>query len=207
MLFDKTLLWGVLGLLSASLLYSDTLVASTGQYIPSDNWAVDGLNGTLDVSGQLVESPCILGGESEEQEISLGEIPLWQLSKYGDVSEPVMIHLSLEDCGVGEVITRAPEHGNNAVYLPQQSVVMARLLAETEPEDQHLIHLSGSAKGMALLLEDNNQHRLLAGERSWPQILSPGHNDLHFQAQLIRLSREVKTGSFRATVYLGLEYH
>lgn len=207
MLFDKSLLWGVLGLLYVPLFYSDTLVAGTEQYIPNGNWAVDGLNGTLYVSGQLVESPCILGMESEEQEISLGEIPLWQLSKYGDVSEPVTIHLSLDDCGVGESILRSPEHGDNAAYLPLQSVVMARLLAETDPEDLHLIHLSGSAKGMALLLEDKNQHRLLAGERSWPQVLSPGHNDLLFRAQLIRLSREAEAGSFRATVYLGLEYH
>ncbi len=207
MLFDKSLLLCVVGLRFVTPIYSDTLFAGTGQYNLSDKGAVDGLNGALYISGQLVESPCMLGEASEEQEISLGEIPLWQLARYGEVSEPVTIHFSLEDCCVGETITRSPEHGDNAVYLPQQSVVMARLVTESEPGVPHLIHLYGSTTGMALLLEDSNQHRLLSGEQSWPQILSPGHNNLYFRAQLVRISREVEAGSFSATVYLGLEYH
>ncbi|HBE7741846.1 TPA: type 1 fimbrial protein [Escherichia coli] len=195
-----------MGTLSGLLLYSNALIARQTQYIPDDNWAVDGLHGALYISGKLVESPCILNAESEEQEIKLGEMPLWQLAKPGDVSVPTLVHFLLEDCGVGEELLHSPEHGDNATYAPGQTAVMVRLVAEEDPGDHHLIRLSGGAKGVALLLEDSDQHALQPGERSWPRILAPGHNDLVFQAQLIRTRQPLEPGDYRAVVYLGLEY-
>nr|WP_241390371.1 fimbrial protein [Serratia proteamaculans]ULG13469.1 SefE [Serratia proteamaculans]ULG18923.1 SefE [Serratia proteamaculans] len=206
MMFNNSLRWGVVGVLSASLLYSGVIVAKQVQYVPNDNWAVDGLHGALYISGKLVESPCIISAESEEQEIKLGGMPLWQLAKPGDVSEPTLVHFYLEDCGVGDGFLRSPEHGDNAAYIHQQMAVMVRLVAEEEPENHRLIRLSGSAKGVALLLEDSARHVLQPGERSWPQVLTPGHNDLVFQAQLIRTRQQLEPGNFRAVVYLGLEY-
>jgi type 1 fimbria pilin len=206
MMFNNSLRWSVVGMVIAPLLYGGTVAAKQTQFVPNDNWAVDGLHGALYISGNLVESPCILSAESEEQEIKLGEIPLWKLAKSGDVSDPALVHFSLEDCGVGEGGLRSPEHGDNMAYILQQTAVMARLIAEEEPDDHRLIRLSGSAKGVALSLEDSDRHTLQPGGRSWPQILAPGHNDLVFQAQLMRIGQRLEPGDYRAVVYLGLEY-
>nr|WP_241390929.1 hypothetical protein [Serratia proteamaculans]ULG14444.1 SefE [Serratia proteamaculans] len=84
MMFNNSLRWGVVGVLSASLLYSGVIVAKQVQDVPNDNWAVDGLHGALYISGKLVESPCIISAESEEQEIKLGGC------RYGNWLNPVM---------------------------------------------------------------------------------------------------------------------
>lgn len=170
-----------------------------------DNWNTDGLNGGLTATATLTDSPCSLATESEEQDVSLGAISWGRLAQSG-VSTPVAVHLILEDCLVGDVV-RSTEHGDNVEWVPTQPVVMMQFVGEADVESPHLFRLYGSTLGAALHLEDAAHYALEPGERSRPQILNQGRNDLVIFAQLNRTSLPLQSGEFRAVVNLALEYH
>lgn len=170
------------------------------------NWNVDGMNGGVRVNATLVDSPCSLSMESENQEIPLGAVPRWQLNKTGDLSEPVKFHLILEDCMVEETL-RAAEYGDNLMWLPGQPSVMLSFIGEEATHSPDLFQIHGQAKGVALRLEDAEHHQIHPAERTRPQILYPGRNVLSFDAQLSRLNAPLVEGHFRTVISFALEYH
>lgn len=170
-----------------------------------DSWNVEGMNGGLLVRAALYNSPCHLSMDSAEQETVMEAVPEYRLGKLGQRSQPVTVHLTLEDCFL-EGTVRSPEHGNNLVMVPSQPVVFMRVTGEGEPANPHLYRVHGEAKGVALHLEDSMHRALIPGERSWPQILAPGRNDLQLIAQLSRTAEPLVPGRYRAVINIGLEY-
>lgn len=169
------------------------------------NWNVDGLNGGVAVTATLTESPCSLAPESAEQQIDMGSIPQWLFSKVGALSEPIPVHLILEHClFAGDV--RATEHGDNLYWLTHQPVVMMNIIGDEEPTNPHLFRINGDVKGVALHIEDQEYKEIFPGERSRPQILNPGRNDLVLHTQLSRTVDKLELGNFRAVISIGLEY-
>lgn len=170
-----------------------------------DNWNVDGLNGGLTVSATLTESPCSLAAESTEQHIDMGSLPQWHFSKVGDLSQVVPVHLILEHCLFdGQV--RATEHGDNLYWLTDQPVVMMNIIGDEDATNPHLFRVTGTAKGVGLRIEDYTHQQIVPGERSRPQILNPGRNDLILNAQLSRTIDELQLGDFSSVINVGLEY-
>jgi type 1 fimbria pilin len=173
--------------------------------VNGDNWNVDGLNGGVTVSATLTDSPCTLAEESAEQKIFMGNLPQWRFSKAGALSQAVPVHLILEHCLFdGQV--RSTEHGDNLYWYTEQPAVMMNIIGDEDPTNPHLFRLYGEAKGVALRLEDNQHNMIVPGERTRPQILSPGRNDLVINAQISRTSSELKLGDFNSIVNVGLEY-
>lgn len=169
------------------------------------NWDVEGMNGSLSVSATLTESSCYLTSESVEQVIDMKPVPLYQLDTTGNRSEPVNVHLILDGCLLGGIV-RASEHGDNLTWLPNQPVVFMNIIGDEDPFDPHLFRINGEAKGVGLYIEDANHRQVVPGERSWPQVLAPGRNDLIFQAQLSRTSGRLFSGDYSAVINVGLEY-
>ncbi|PNF13477.1 type 1 fimbrial protein [Enterobacter cancerogenus] len=170
-----------------------------------DNWNIEGMNGSLMVRAALYNSPCHLSADSAEQEIAMDAIPQFQLGQLGNRSKPVAVHLTLEDCLL-EGSVRSPEHGDMLVLVPSQPVVFMNVIGEEEPGDPKLFRVHGDARGVALHLEDSAHRSVIPGERSWPQILVPGRNDLMLLAQLSRTAEPLVLGSYRAVINIGLEY-
>ncbi|MGA4650079.1 fimbrial protein [Citrobacter portucalensis] len=170
-----------------------------------DNWNVEGMNGGLMVRAALYNSPCHLSADSAEQEIVMNNVPHFRLDKLGSRSQPVLVHLTLEDCLL-DVSMRSPEHGGNLFAIPSQPVVFMNVIGEEDPGDHRLFRVHGNAKGIALHLEDSAHRTLIPGERSWPQILVQGRNDLILLAQLSRTAGPLVLGDYRAVINIGLEY-
>ncbi|WP_024547671.1 fimbrial protein [Siccibacter turicensis] len=170
-----------------------------------DNWNVEGMNGGLLVRAALYNSPCHLSTDSAEQEIVMNAVPQFRLHQPGDRSQPIAVHLTLEDCMLDSSV-RSPEHGNNVTLIPMQPVVFMNVIGEEDPSDHRLFRVHGDAQGVGLHLEDSAHRRLIPGERSWPQILMPGRNDLMLLAQLSRTAEPLVLGSYRAVINIGLEY-
>lgn len=183
------------------LLAAGVMAYDSGQ----NNWTVDGLNGGLTVSATLTASPCSLAAESVEQQIDMGSIPQSRFFKVGDVSEVLPVHLILENC-LFEGQVRATEHGDNLYWLADQPVVMMNIIGDEDATNPHLFRISGSSKGIALRIEDYMHQQILPGERSRPQILNPGRNDLILNAQLSRTVDELQLGNFSSVISIGLEY-
>ncbi|WP_421512471.1 fimbrial protein (plasmid) [Enterobacter sp. JS8-1] len=171
----------------------------------SDNWNVDGLNGGLTVSATLTESPCSLAPESAEQHIDMGALPQWPFSNIGDLSEALPVHIVLEHCLFSEQV-RSTEHGDNLYWLTDQPVVMMNIIGDEDATNPHLFRVTGNTKGVALRIEDQMHEQIIPGERSRPQILNPGRNDLILNARLSRTADNLQLGEFHSVINIGLEY-
>lgn len=172
----------------------------------TNNWNVDGLNGGVSINVTLMESPCSLADESAEQHLDFGKIPESLFSKIGALSASLPVHLILENC-LFEDNVRSTEHGDGLYYLPSQPVVMMNIISDEDSTNPHLYRVYGEAQGIGLRLEDSNHDVIIPGERSRPQILNPGRNDLILNAQLSRTSQPLKLGDFQSVINVGLEYH
>ncbi|ELV2797975.1 fimbrial protein [Enterobacter ludwigii] len=170
-----------------------------------DNWNVDGLNGGLTVSATLTESPCSLADESAEQQIDMGAIPQWRFSKIGGRSEAIPVHIILEHC-LFSAQTRSTEHGDNLYWFTDQPVVMMNIIGDEDDTNPHLFRVTGNTRGIGLRIEDQMHEQIFPGERSRPQILNPGRNDLILNAQLSRTVDNLELGDFRSVINIGLEY-
>lgn len=171
----------------------------------SENWNVDGLNGGLTVSATLTESPCSLAPESAEQQIDMGALPQWHFSHIGDLSEALPVHIVLEHCLFSGQI-RSTEHGDNLYWLTDQPVVMMNIIGDEDDTNPHLFRVTGNSKGVGLRIEDQMHEQIFPGERSRPQILNPGRNDLILNARLSRTVDNLQLGEFHSVINIGLEY-
>ncbi|AVZ00438.1 type 1 fimbrial protein (plasmid) [Lelliottia sp. WB101] len=190
-------------ILMASMLFLTHSVFASGS---PDNWDVDGMNGTIYASGQLVQSTCFLAPESTEQDLDLGMVAMYTLDRPGVVTPPVTFRLVLDGCPEVNSATENPELFRGALSLYSQPTVRLQITGESEPTDGRLYKVHGDATGVALRLEDPHGEQLYPGmlSRSYP--LDPGHNVLNLKAQLWRTSERFTPGEWQSVVNVGLEY-
>lgn len=93
-----------------------------------------------------------------------------------------------------------------SLMLNGQSAVRMTIYGEVDPTDGRFFRVHGGVKGVALRLSDQRGELLRPGMSSRPQILTPGRNDLVFQAQLWRLPAPLMANEWRSVVNVGLEY-
>ena len=182
------------------------LTAGVVSVASAANWNTDGLNGGIRATGTLVASPCVLLPESAEQEIDLGSTVAWGLEQPGSVTTPVAIYIKLDRCPGEYQFMRDHQLMRGSLMLNGQSAVRMTIYGETEPTDSRFFRVHGGVKGVALRLSDPRGELLRPGMSSRPQILTPGRNDLVFQAQLWRLPAPLLANEWRSVVNVGLEY-
>ncbi|VDZ85072.1 fimbrial protein [Kluyvera intermedia] len=167
---------------------------------------IDGLNGRVDVTGSLVSTPCILMPESQEQEISLGRTPLFDLKQTGDVTVPVVVAVKLDGCPGGRHALEDRQSMRGALWLSGQSGVRMRVTGVADPDDRRFFRVRGGALGVALRLAEQDG-TLLSPDMTGRAIpLSPGRNDLMLQAQLWRKAQPLVPGEWYSVVHIDLEY-
>lgn len=167
---------------------------------------IDGLNGRVDVFGSLVSTPCMLMPESQEQEITLGRTPLFDLKQAGDVTVPVTVVVKLDGCPGGRHTLEDRQTMRGALSLSEQSGVRMRFTGVADPDDSRFFRVRGGAMGVALRLSQQDGGVLSPnmGSRALP--LSPGRNDLMLQAQLWRKPQPLIPGEWYSVVHIDLEY-
>lgn len=170
------------------------------------NWDVDGMNGTLYVTGKLLQSTCFLAPESTEQSLNLGMIPMYQLDRPGVVTRPVQFNIVLDGCPEVNSHTESPEQLQGALSLYSQPTVRLKVTGESEPADGNLFKIHGETTGVALRLEDSHGEQIYPDMASRPYPLLPGRNVLNLKAQLWRNSDHFTPGEWHSTVNIGLEY-
>ena len=172
-----------------------------------DGWDVEGMHGEIEVSGELIESPCYLSMESEEQTVNMGTIPRYRLQKIGDRAPEIAVHIQLKDCGMVSNHVQDDEHDETLYSLPDQQVAFMRINGNESESHLHLLHVKGEAKGVALRLEDSKHRQLFVGEHSRGQIMSQGNTDMVLYAMLERTDKPLKEGRFNVLMNFTLGYH
>ncbi|KKI44162.1 hypothetical protein XK97_14345 [Obesumbacterium proteus] len=172
-----------------------------------DGWDVEGMHGEIEVSGELIESPCYLSMESEEQTVNMGTIPRYRLQKIGDRAPEIAVHIQLKDCGMVSNHVQDDEHDETLYSLPDQQVAFMTINGNESESHLHLLHVKGEAKGVALRLEDSKHRQLFVGEHSRGQIMSQGNTDMVLYAMLERTDKPLKEGRFNVLMNFTLGYH
>lgn len=181
--------------LSALLL---TLHAAQGQA------EIQGMSGVLDISGSLINSPCVLDMASADQAVDLGNVSRSQLLRPGDQASPVAFQLRFVDCNraSGSLMN---ERTGNLVWSAYQPVVSVAFLAPADANDPRLVKVQG-VTGMGLRLTDALGRDVRLGARGEPLFLAHGSDTLTWQVQPTRTATALSNGAFRARVDFRLIY-
>ena len=158
----------------------------------------DAMSGVLEISGEFVNSPCVLDMSSADQSVDLGNVSRSQLLRPGDQASPVAFQLRFVDCNraSGSLMN---ERTGNLVWSAYQPVVSVAFLAPADKDDPRLVKVQG-VTGMGLRLTDALGRDVRLGSRGEPLFLAYGNDTLTWQVQPTRTRAALSNGAFRATV-------
>ena len=164
----------------------------------------DAMSGVLEISGEFVNSPCVLDMSSADQSVDLGNVSRSQLLRPGDQASPVAFQLRFVDCNraSGSLMN---ERTGNLVWSAYQPVVSVAFLAPADADDPRLVKVQG-VTGMGLRLTDALGRDVRLGSRGEPLFLAYGNDTLTWQVQPTRTRAALSNGAFRATVDLRFIY-
>lgn len=175
-----------------------------GAQAKTDNWDVEGANGTLYVHGALTESACRLDMTSAYQDIALGETGTGRLQTIGGQGAPVRFELRLMDCLHGPA--GSPDERTGAViWANDQPAVMVSFSATRDADNPQLVKVQG-VSGLGLRLESASGDDVRLGSRGKPLLLTRGQNMLSYTVTPERTSAPLMAGSYRAVVDFHLSY-
>lgn len=152
----------------------------------------------------MVEGACILEMQSASQEISLSTLSASQLKKVGNRGAPVPVVLHFKYC-IRMKGSLTDRRTGSRSWDAIQPIVTVMFLAPADSSNPELVQVTG-AQGIGLRITDARQNDIRLGERSKPQFLTPGSNDLVFYVTPERTSEQLILGPWKAVVNFSLEY-
>ncbi|CRM77087.1 MULTISPECIES: fimbrial protein [Pseudomonas] len=165
---------------------------------------VEGMNGMLNISGTMHETPCSLEMTSLHQTIDLGAVSASQLQRPGDQARPVAFEVRFTDCHRTAGSIRSERTGNLA-WSAFQPVLSVTFLAPADADDPRLVKVQG-VSGMGLHLTDALGRDVQLGFRGEPLFLPLGSNTQVWTVRPTRTSASLTSGAFRAVVDFRLNY-
>lgn len=165
---------------------------------------IEGMNGTLNISGSMHETPCSLEMTSLHQTIDLGAVSTSQLRRPGDQARQVAFQLRFTDCNRTAGSIRSERTGN-LTWSAFQPVLSVAFLAPADADDPRLVKVQGIS-GLGLQLTDALGRDVQLGQRGEPLFLPLGGNTKTWNVHPTRTSAPLTSGAFRAVVDFRLNY-
>ena len=180
------------------------LLALMGSAHAQDDEDVEGMNGMLNVTGSMHETPCSLEMASLHQTIDLGVVSTSRLQRPGDQATAVAFQLQFADCQrtAGRIRN---ERTGNLVWSAYQPVLSVAFLAPADADDPRLVKVQGIT-GMGLRLTDAQGRDVQLGSRGEPLFLPLGGSTQTWTVQPTRTAAPLSSGAFRAVVDFRLNY-
>ncbi len=143
----------------------------------------------VNFSGILVADPCELHVDSEEQIVDFRNVPSKTFIKYPrSERERFAIHLTECDLSLGETVT--------ITFMGTEDAMQPGLFAVT-----------GTAKGIAIAVEDTNGTPVLPNVPMRASVLTAGNTFLNFEAFISApVHSRVREGDFESVTTFRLEY-
>lgn len=169
-----------------------------------DGWNTEGEHGELHIYGTLSEGACRLDMRSAYQEVMLNNLVTSTLRHPGDSAEPTPFVVRLLDCQRtrGEQTDSQTETVTSDAIQPVLTITFVSAL---NPEEPSLFKMEGIS-GAGLQLRDSRGRLIHPGERSIPQFVSPGSNQLAYTIVPVRTRAPLVAGEFRAVVDFRINY-
>ncbi|QKN79769.1 fimbrial protein [Scandinavium goeteborgense] len=154
---------------------------------------VDQGHGQITFTGSIIDAPCSISPESQDQTVPLGEISSAAL-KDGGTSTAVPFTIDLDNCDTSGLTDKTV----SVTFTGAASDVGTNLLA-----------LNGDAKGAGIGIKDVAGNDIVLGTATDPQNVNDSNNQLHFSAFLQgdNASGAIIPGGFTSVAQFTLAYN
>ena len=153
--------------------YSAIILGTAMTLATSFAFAVDppakpkaGGSGTITFTGSIIDSPCTLTADTQNQTIELGQVSNKALLNQGR-SVPKAFKLELQQCDISTLKT-----------------VQVTFAGDQDSVDPTLLGMTGSARGAGIALTNGSGTLVKLGEATPSHALLEGNNTLSFSAYL-----------------------
>ncbi|HBT4620562.1 TPA: type 1 fimbrial protein [Klebsiella pneumoniae] len=151
--------------------------------------SVSEANTDVHFSGRLVAEPCKIAMDSQDQNVDFGSIAARQFIN-NDLTLPKSFKIWLTDCDISI----------------GQSVTFT-FTGDEDPAQPGFFSVTGDAKGIALLLTDDEGNKINPGKVMTARSLVDSDNIFTFQAAVFGAEfNAIRAGNFSSTVMFSLEY-
>lgn len=170
-----------LSMMSAAMLSANVYAADIG-------------DGTVHFKGEIVDSPCVVSTDSQDQEILLGQVEKSTFAATGDKSPAKPFQIKLENCVVGEEGAKVSVNFNGVADETNKELVSV----STE---------AGAATGVGIGIYDQSNTLVKINNSTAQTDLKAGQNVLYFTAAYVQAgTTAVTTGYGNADVNFDLTY-
>lgn len=155
-------------------------------------FAAESGDGTVKFTGEIVDSPCVLSVDSQNQEVVLGQVQKSVFAAVGDKSPAKPFEIKLEDCDTTTM---------------KKANVSFTGVGDADKSD--LISVSteaGAAKGVGIGIYDNSNILVALNGGKASVDLKTGQTVLYFTANYVSTLATVTTGYGNAQVDFNLSY-
>ncbi|MEG2734522.1 MAG: type 1 fimbrial protein [Hafnia sp.] len=156
--------------------------------------AADEGHGKITFTGSIVDSPCSISPDSNEQTVELGQISNAALQD-GGKSKPRNFDIKLENCAFGDPVAK---NKVSVTFTGMESVAGNGLLG-----------ISGTAKGASVAITQANGEMIVLGQPTTERTVTNGNNTLSFAAyvQGDGASSTITEGEFQSVADFNLAYN
>ena len=163
------------------------MVALSGSAIAANSG-----DGSVKFLGEIVDAPCTISTDSQNQEVNLGQVKKTVFAAAGDKSTATAFEIKLEDC---DITTKKKVNVN---FSGVGDAVQSDLISvNTE---------SGAATGVGIGIYDNTNTLIPMNTGKSTTTLAAGQTVMYYTASYVATSATVTTGYGNAEVDFNLTY-
>jgi type 1 fimbria pilin len=150
------------------------------------------LDGTVKFTGDIVDAPCVVAPESQDQTINLGQVKKSVFTAAGDKSPRTQFQIKLEEC--------------DATVAQNASITFTGLADETNNDLLNVSRGPGATKGVGIEISDRNSAPIALNKPSADFSLVNGQNIIDFGARYVSTVAAVTTGHANGVVDFNFTY-
>lgn len=161
--------------------------------VSTSAFAAESGDGTVRFSGEIVDSPCVISTDSQNQEVVLGQVKKTVFKAAGDKSVSTPFQIKLEDCDISS-----------------KTKVDVSFAGVADADNAKLVSVNteaGAATGVGIGIYDNSNTMVDMNTGKSTTTLAAGQTVLYYTANYVATKTDVTTGYGNAEVDFNLTYN
>jgi type 1 fimbria pilin len=160
--------------------------------VSTSAFAAESGDGTVKFTGEIVDAPCVVSTDSQNQEVVLGQVKKSVFKAVGDKSVSKPFQIKLEDCDI-----------------TSKTKVNVSFTGVADAADAKLVSVNteaGAATGVGIGIYDNANKAVDMNTGKSTTTLATGQTVLYYTANYVATNATVTTGYGNAEVDFNLSY-
>ena len=160
--------------------------------VSTSAFAANSGDGTVKFTGEIVDAPCVISTDSQNQEVVLGQVKKSVFTAVGDKSVSKPFQIKLEDC---DISTKTKVNVSFTGVADADNATLVSVNTE-----------AGASTGVGIGIYDNGNQLIDMNTGASTTTLSEGQTVLYYTANYVATSDTVTTGYGNAEVDFNLTY-